>query len=240
MNKLPVKNSQKRVASTCALCSVASIALVYIPLNHGEGMGRYAIVLLGIFAVLAFAAVAMMFVHRAKLMGKLLDGSDLLASWRLSPDMVRQYSSHLFETERWKNGKLAIVVSVLLAIVFGFFILFAPDGRLGMFLMLVGLVLVINLFARVMPYYYRYCNMRSSGWVLIGRQSAYVNGRFHSWRMPLSGLEVVKEIHEPFHGLRLRYYYHDRTLRNTEQLDIPLDEGVDVTSIVARLSAIAN
>jgi hypothetical protein len=109
------------------------------------------------------------------------------------------------------------------------------EGKLLMLLFFIGIVVLTGLFAFFMPYYYRYKNLRGDGYVLIGKKYAYVNGFFHNWDFPLSGLDKVKIMNKPFRGLYLRYYYYTRTLRNEEVIEIPVNENIDIEKIVEKL-----
>jgi hypothetical protein len=173
-----------------------------------------------------------MFRGRSKKLQSLITGDNLLAEWTLSPEMKERYIHYFFHEERGKNFAILTVISVMAVIIFGLFILFIDEGKLFMLGVLAALILFLSLFAFGMPYYYRYTNRKGDGKVLIGAKYAYVNGYFHNWDFPLSGLSRVKVMKKPFYGINLVYYYTDRTLRHSEALFIPANEDMDLESLV--------
>ncbi len=86
-----------------------------------------------------------------------------------------------------------------------------------------------------MPAFYRNKNLKGDGVIMIGQKFAYINGFFHNWDFPLSGIQKVKIIDKPFHGLYIKYYYFDRTLKNTEELNIPAPPDIDLEHVVSLL-----
>ena len=104
-----------------------------------------------------------------------------------------------------------------------------------MFLVMIILIALIALFAFGMPKYYRAKNAKGDGNVLIGKKYAYINGYFHNWDFPLSGIKKAHLIQQPFYGIHIKYYYTDRTFTNTEELNIPAPQNVDLQDIVSKL-----
>lgn len=222
MELYPIKNRQRRISRASALLcalSVVGVVLPFVPGSFVEGV--WAFVAISVFAVVVSGVIAVIFGLRGAKMDRLVSGADLIGAWQLSFDERKIYADHLFSSEKGRNKLIFILVVVLMTLVFGLFILFMEDVRLEMFLFYIGLLAVVALFAFGMPYYYRWRNSRGDGYVLIGRNFAYVNGYFHNWDFPLSGLEKMEEINEPFHGVLIQYYYIDRTLRHRETLKIP-------------------
>ena len=131
-------------------------------------------------------------------------------------------------------------ISFIAIIVFGLFILFIDEGKLAMLGVLAGLIVFLTLFAFGMPYYYRYKNNKGDGHILIGAKYAYINGYFHNWDFPLSGLSKIKIINEPFYGIHLTYYYTDRTLNHSEELFIPANENINLNEIIQSLKSLNN
>jgi hypothetical protein len=151
----------------------------------------------------------------------------------------RKYTNNLFRVKKTKNTALFIITSILLVVIFGLFILFMEenDERLYMALTGLGILLFLAIFAFGFPYYYKWVNSRKDGHVLIGAKYVYVNGYFHNWDFPLSGLQGIKTINDPFEGVLITYYYTDRTLRHTESIEIPTATYVDVDALIKSIEA---
>lgn len=236
-----IKNRQRRTAKTAGLISFTAVIVIFLPFQSWSGMqGIYAITFVAFFLFIASVLVTVIFRSRSRKMDKLISGIELIAGWKLNDEEKKAYVNHLFITEKGKNGGLFFVITLFMVLFFGLFIVFMEEGKWAMFLFFVGITAVIALFAFGMPYYYRFRNNRGDGYVLIGKKYAYVNGTFHNWDFPLSGLVKAKVIQKPFYGMLLHYYYYDRTLRNEEVLKIPASKNIDMKEITEKLKASNN
>ena len=194
-----------------------------------------AFMFLSFFFLSLSVIIAIMFRSREKKLQKLISGESLIAEWTLTREQKKKYANYLFKHESGKNQIILFSISFIAIIVFGIFILVIDEGKLAMFLVLLGLIAFLAAFAFGMPLYYRFKNLRGDGKILLGGKYAYINGYFHNWDFPLSGLSKVKPIKDPFYGINLIYYYTDRTLRNSEELFIPANEDIDLKVLAEKL-----
>ena len=109
--------------------------------------------------------------------------------------------------------------------------------RAGFVIIIGSVVLIVFAASKFFPYYYYRRNMKGDRQILIGKKYAYLNGIFHNWDFPLSGLKKVKVIKKPFYGLSFTYYYTDRTWQNTEELEIPAPENIDLSLLANQLKS---
>ena len=234
--KLKVKNSQQKAVVISLIVSLTGVILTYLTFTEGNPLYKaYAVTLISIFIVLAGLIAAFILRSRAKKMKTLISGENVIASWQLSHQKKKEYANFLFQNEKEKNKAIIWITSVLIVVVFGIFILVIDEGKGVMFLVMIALIAIIAAFAFAMPAYYRNKNLNGDGVVLIGLKFAYINGFFHNWDFPLSGIQKVKTIEKPFHGLYINYYYFDRTLKNSEELNIPASPDLDLEHIVSLL-----
>lgn len=232
-----IKNRQWRKAKSAGFFAFVTAMTVILPFQAWSRLkGNYALSFVALFLFLSSVAVTIIFSNRARKMDKLISGEEIISSWTLDDEAKNAYVNHLFATEKGKNSGLFIVITLFMVLFFGLFILFMKEGRWMMFLFFLIIIALVALFALGMPYYYRYRNNRGDGYVAIGRKYAYVNGFFHNWDFPLSGLKEVKVIQKPFYGIKLRYYYYDRTLRNEEVLTIPANRNTDLKRLIEKLN----
>ena len=194
-----------------------------------------AAIMLSIFFMVCAIIIAFMFKRREEKLQTLITGENLLAQWTLSAEQKKKYIDYQFQQQAGINIGILIVVSVISIIVFGLFILFIDEGRLFMFFVLLGLIAFLSIFAFGMPYYYKRSNKKGDGKILIGAKYAYVNGYFHNWDYPMSGLNKIKVIKKPFYGIYLVYFYTDRTYEHSQELYIPANEDIDLKGLVQRL-----
>ncbi|GAB2480787.1 MAG: zinc-ribbon domain-containing protein [Cytophagales bacterium] len=232
----PVKNKEKTISKRALFFFFGFAVLAYLPfLEDMPSSGLWALTLVGALGAMTALIVFFIFRSRAGKMQSLISGEKVIASWKLDAKLKEAYVNQLFSHEKAKNKITFIITAVLILVIFGLFALFMDEG--GGFMVMVGLGLIglIAFFAFLMPSFYRSKNQQGDGLVMIGEKFAYINGFFHNWDFPLSGIKKSKIITEPYNGLYIQYYYTDRTLTNTEELQIPAPENMDLSFLVKKL-----
>lgn len=220
--KITLKNSQTSIVKKSWLIAAFFGLLIMIAIADVDGFQLHpAIILLSVFLFLTALIVGFVFKSREKKLQSLITGENLIASWVLTSNEKAQYVSYLFKNEQTKNKGLFIITTVFIVVIFGLFIAFMDEGAAAMFVVMLAVIAIIALAAFGLPFYYKFKNSKNDGLVLLGKKYAYVNGYFHNWDFPLSGIKKVAVIHEPFYGVYLKYYYTDRTFTNSEELYIP-------------------
>jgi len=236
--KIALKNNQSGIVKGAwysagiflLIIILAFMDLDFLPIHP-------AVVMISIFFLIMSLVVGFMFRSREKKLQALISGENLLAEWTLTDEQKKGYVNYLFKQEAGKNKIILFSIATIATIVFGIFILVIDEGKLAMFLVLIGLIAFLSMFAFGMPFYYKMKNSKGDGNILIGAKYAYINGYFHNWDFPLSGLSKVKIINEPFYGIYLAYYYTDRTLKHSEELFIPTNKDVDVEDLIIKLKS---
>lgn len=232
----PIKNKEKTISQRSFILFILFSVLAYLPFLEETGLsGFWAVTLIGGLGALTALIVFILFRSRAKKMQSLISGDQVLASWELDAALKAVFIDHLFTHERSKNKVMFFITVILITVIFGLFIAFIEDGKVEMALVGVVLIALLGGFAFLMPSIYRSKNLKGDGIVLIGKNFAYINGFFHNWDFALSGITKCKVIKEPFHGIYIQYYYTDRTLTNTEELQIPAPRGMDLNFLVRKL-----
>ena len=232
--KIEIQNNQSSI--TKKLWYAAAFFLLIIIIAFMEIVEIHpSIIFISFFLFISSVIIGFMFRSREAKLQKLISGENLLAEWTLSDAQKKNYANYLFEHEISKNKIILFLIAGIAAVVFGIFILVIDEGKLFMFLVFIGLVIFLSIFAFGMPYYYKMKNTKADGHILIGAKYAYINGFFHNWDFLLSGLSRVKIITEPFYGINLVYYYTDRTFTHSEELFIPANEGTDLEELVETL-----
>ncbi len=240
-NRIAIQNSESRIVKRFWYATALFFILMILPFQEWSPVaGAWALAFISFFLFLVSISLALLFRSREKKLEKLITGESLLAHWYLTPEQKKLYVNYLFKQEVGKNRIILFSISFIAIIVFSVFILVIDEGKWAMFLVLVGLILFLSLFAFGMPYYYRYKNNKADANILIGAKYAYINGFFHNWDFPLSGLSKIRIIEEPFYGINLTYYYTDRTFKHREELIIPADKGINLTQLIQQLKALNN
>ena len=232
-HKIELKNNQKLIVKNSLIAAVFFALIAALTLLEQSPLAAlWYLTLLSFFLTIISLIIAWMTHGRAKKLQTLISGENLLASWHLTPKQKKQYVNYLFEQKRGQNIAILLSISIITVIVFVTFILFIDEGKLAMLGVMFALILFLALFAFGMPFYYRYQNNKGDGQVLIGAKYTYINGYFHNWDYPLSGLSKIKIIKKPFYGIDLVYYYTDRTLQHQEEILIPANKEIDLHSLV--------
>ncbi len=239
--KIELKNNQMTISKRAWWIAGFSLLICILTFQSWSPLaGAWALSLISFFVFLVSLVTGFMFKSRGKKLQNLITQEDLLASWQMTDIQKKAYVSYLFEQETGRNKLILFVISLFAIIIFGLFILFISEGKLFMFAVLIGLIVFLSAFAFGMPYYYKYKNKKGDGFILLGKKYAYVNGYFHNWDFPLSGLRQVKEMGMPFRGIQMTYYYTDATLKHHYTLNIPVPDEVDIAALMFKLKNIEN
>ncbi|MEA3490603.1 MAG: hypothetical protein U9R27_01740 [Campylobacterota bacterium] len=235
--KILLENNQQLIAKRSLIVAGVFAILMILPFMEWSPIaGFWAVTFISLILSISSLLVAWMYRGRSERLESLISGENLLAEWRLTAEMKESYIDYYFIQKKEKNLAILTIISIIATIVFGIFILLIDEARLVMFITLISLILFLSLFAFGMPYYYRHTNQKGDGWILIGAKYAYINGYFHNWDFPLSGLSKIEIIKKPFYGINLIYYYTDRTLLHSEELFIPANEDIDLDILVESMN----
>lgn len=233
-----LENKQIKISNGAWLVAIFFFIVTIFPFYEGNPLTKiWAVAFLSFFFGISSIIVAIMYRMRSNKFKKLLSGEKTLAHWTLSEFEKQKYVDYMFENRKKKNKFNFMLISIFMVVIFGFIIIMMDDdNRMVMVYILIFYLTLFGSFAYLMPFYFKNKNLKGDGHVLIGKEFAYVNGFFHNWDFPLSGIEDVKIIKEPFYGLHLTYYYTTRSLRNTEEIDIPAPLNFDLNELINQLS----
>ncbi|MCF6169146.1 zinc ribbon domain-containing protein [Lutibacter sp.] len=232
--KITIENNQTSITKKLWYAAGFFLLIIFIALTEIIEI-QPAIFFLSFFFFLSSVKIGFMFRRREKKLQTLITGENLVAEWTLTKEQKKSYVNYLFKHESGKNLIILFSIGSIAIVVFGVFILFIDEGKLAMFFVLLALIAFLSLFAFGMPFYYKIKNSRGDSNILIGAKYAYINGYFHNWDFPLSGLKKIKIMKNPFYGINLVYYYTDRTLSHSEELFIPAPKDIDLKKLIGTL-----
>ena len=232
-----LKNSQKRISNVFWILMVVFDLLMVLPFCDGNpASGFWALALISIFLSLSSCVVAVIFLSRARKMDKLLAGEGLLARWELDDEALHVYVTNQKMESSEKNKAIMWLIAVFFGLITLLFLFFLDSDESAGFLLIMGsIVLIVFGASRFFPWYYHHQNLKGDRQVLIGSKYAYINGYFHNWDFPLSGLRKIAASTKPFYGLHITYYYTDRTLKHTHDLKIPAPAGMNLLPVIERI-----
>lgn len=233
----PVKNRERSAALFFTVFGIISLLLAGATFSKNNFLsGMWPIGFLGIFSGAASLVTIIILNKRAKKMDRLITGEKLIARWKMTDDDRKAFADNLKATSRGKNKAVMSVVTIFFVLITIPFLFFLERDEAGGFLLIMGCIwLIVLIFSLFMPYYYHYRNLKGDGQILIGPQYAYINGYFHNWDFPLSGIRSLKLIKEPFRGIMLKYFYTDRTWTNEHTLYIPVPDSVNIEELIGSI-----
>lgn len=235
-----LENKQIKTSRIAWIVALVFAVIMILPFVEGNVLSDiWAVAFLSFFFVISAVITAIMYQMRSNKFKKLISGEKAIAEWTLSEVDKLGFVEHQYEERKKKNKFNFRLLSILMILIFGFFIfIMDEDSRMFMVYFLLGFLLIFAFFAFYMPGYFKNKNLKGDGQIIIGKKYAYINGFFYNWDFLLSGIEDVELIDEPFHGIRLSYYYYARsTVKNVEDLDIPAPKNIDLNKLKEELLA---
>jgi hypothetical protein len=231
-----VENKQAKTVRLALIWSVFAILFIVLPFYGGNPLSDlWGISFIALFILISCLVVAAVYQSRSVKMKNLLNRTELLANWQLDREMKNRYIAEMSRELHSRSKTLLWVMSGFFLLFTVFFLSILEDNR-PVFLMIMGSAYtLIFASAKFFPSHYIRKNKRGDGLVLIGSKYAYINGDFHNWDFPLSGLSGIQPISEPFSGIGLVYYYTVRNSVQTQELRIPVPETIDSEKLIAQI-----
>jgi hypothetical protein len=149
-----------------------------------DGMGGgYAIAFVSGFVALCGLITAAVFTARARILGRLLSGTGVLAHW-IYPEGERadHVRKDLAEERKGSWTLLPIIAGFSLVIGVGFLIADPDAGRFAL-LALAGVVALLAVVAALAPRTRRARRLRAAAEAIVSLEGAYVLGILHTWRL---------------------------------------------------------
>ena len=110
---------------------------------------------------------------------------------------------------RQKKGTFSLL-SVITIPIFVIFIIFIDEGRLAMFLVMLGLIALYAFMAFIVPLISFSLRNKGSGEILVLEKGIMIGKTFHTWDFPMSKLSSVKKKKKPFMHFEVVYDFYDR------------------------------
>lgn len=231
-----IENRQAKAARNSLIVAAFSSVLMVLPFYEGNPLSDlWGISFIALCSLITSLIVALMYNNRSKKMKSLLDQSELLAGWDMNGEMKDIYVAE-FRREIYARSKM------LLWVISGFFLfftslfLFIVKDDWPVFVGIMGSVYLIILAAGLSaPPYYTSRNKNGDGHILIGAKYIYINGYFHNWDFPLSGLRSIQPIDKPFRGIELIYFYTVHRNVQTQEIRIPIPDFIDSEKLIDQI-----
>jgi len=231
-----IENRQAKAARNSLIVAALSAVLMVFPFYEGNPLSDlWGISFIALCSFITCLIVALMYSKRSKKMKSLLDKSELLAGWDMDREMKEIYVAE-FRREIYSRSKMLLWVITGFFVFFTVIFLFIVKDDWPVFVGIMGSAYLVILAAGLLaPPYYTSRNRKADGHVLIGAKYIYINGYFHNWDFPLSGLSSIKPIEKPFRGIELVYFFTVRRNVQTQEIRIPVPAFVDQEKIILQI-----
>jgi hypothetical protein len=186
-------NPDKKSAYISALVAILAVVLIFVPGWIGmDGMrGGYALSFIAFFAAVSAGVVALFFRGRAARLERVLRGEDVLAHWTYSSAEWQQYAVAELKTQGEINRVLWWVMFAFCVGIGALFWLFDHEAGGFVFLVLLGVALLLALFAFGMPRLKYRRQQRTPGEAWITHSAVYFDGALAYWNYWGSRLDGV-------------------------------------------------
>jgi hypothetical protein len=199
--------------------AAVGVLLIVLPLLAGMDMmgGGFALQFGGLFLVVTGVITAAIFGYRVARLESLFAGKNLLAHFVYDLAQTEKQAQRDLQETKARNRMLFLVVAgfmiacIVLFTAYGY-LSGEEDSMPGFVAIMLGVLLIVAVFAFGMPYLQYRRAMRSSPEAYIATNGLYVNGALHTWNPPLAGLDGVLLVADE-EGTRL--VFNLRTLSRT-------------------------
>jgi len=145
-------NNEWKKAVVAILAAVVFLILCPVFPAVIDGMdGGYALAFVSFFLAVSSGAVALLFIHRARVMDGILADPHPLAHWVYTKEMSQESRDREYRDFAGRNRSMFLLIGGMLVLVSLFFIIFVGDGGLKTGIVLLVLAGVLFVVSRVTP-----------------------------------------------------------------------------------------
>jgi hypothetical protein len=188
-------NEWKKVAASL-IAAVFFTAICLVSYTTIDGMsGGFALAFISFFLAVSSAAVALLFVHRARVMDAILTGPSPLAYWTYPVDVALTSVEREYRDCQERNKATFIIIGGMLVIVALVFFIFVGEGGPETALFLLAFTVFLYIVSRVMPGLERRRAMQASHTAFIAHAGIIYEGAvypFRSFMMWRDGISFSK------------------------------------------------
>ncbi|MDO9549762.1 MAG: hypothetical protein Q7J03_02195 [Methanoregula sp.] len=191
-------NTEWKKGAASLIAAVIFVIIIFLSYLFIDGMdGGYAIAFVSLFLAISSIAVALLFIHRARVMDTILADPTRLAHWTYPEDVARQSVEREYGEFQERNRAVFLIVGGMLVIVALFFLIFVEDGGLETGLFLLALTVFLYIVSWIMPRIERQRAMKASHDAFISRLGIICEGVVYPFRSFLvwqTGIQLRKAV----------------------------------------------
>ncbi len=204
-------------------CIVGVCAVIFSEMNIAEGGG--AIIFIGSFLSLTSIIVFFYYRKRAGQLSRILSGEDVLAKWEYDLFFWQNFVDKYLQNYLSMNKSTFLLVSVIIVIIFGIFMIADPEVADTMGIIGLGLIALVTIVAYISPKISAKNLLKSRPIAIIGNNCILIGKQFHSWGTFGNRLENAKISKEETEMLEVQYSYRTKYGRTTVTVLVPIPNG---------------
>lgn len=221
-------NPERRTANNLWIITAIAIFAVFAPSIFGvDGPnGGFAVSFLALVVAISCIIAALVYMNRAAALDRLFKDESLLAHWTYTTDEWKQYTEVDYKADSKSKWSLFYIVAVISLVVGLFFLIFAGEGGVLVFFVMLGLIALIAIVAWFSARQVYNQNRSSLGEAFISRDGLSLNRRFHTWKGLAANLDSVAMLEEKGqHLLAFKYSMPSRVGMEERTVRVPVPTG---------------
>ena len=172
----------KKVAASLIAAVIFSLVCL-ISYSAIDGMsGGYALAFISFFLAVSSVVVALLFVHRARVLDGILTDPHLLAHWLYPEEMAKKSVEREYRDYQERNRAMFIIIGGMLVFVSLFFMIFMGEGGLQTGIVLLAFTVFLFIISRIVPGIERRRAIGAPREALIARTGIIYEGAVYPFR----------------------------------------------------------
>lgn len=232
-----IKNRQKSIYRGFFITAISLIFIMFIFIFVIEDSDfKYAGMVLTFFLSLVSSIITFIFFKRSKIIEKALEKNDYVAKWKFSEEEWEKFISMEFNIRKEQKSAMFIFLTIITVIIFVAFILIIDEGKMGMFLVMLGLIGLYAFTAFIVPFFINLFHLKSDVEVMIMKNGILLNKQLHVWNIPTSKFQKAEYTDKPFKMIKITYSFYDRTGPRQYTVVSPIPDEKEARRVVEILN----
>ena len=218
-----IKNPQRASLFRWIFADIFFIALglhsfITFDINSYDGL----FIMVSITVVLTSLFFIRTTMKNIKVLDEAIDGKKMIVHWKYTKEEWLNYLSHEEDYRSDMGSSVAILLSVITAVIFIPFALFAPEANFFMFMVMLGLFGLYLFMGYIFPSILFHIKRKSVGEVILLEKGVLLNKEFHTWDFPLSKFNSADFKDKPYRHIEIVYDFFDRTGPRSYTVNVPI------------------
>lgn len=176
-------NTEWKKVTASLIATLVFIVLCLVSVFFIDGMsGGFALAFISFFLAISSGVVALLFLHRARVMDTILADPSPLAHWTYPEEIARASVEREYREFQGRNRAMFIIIGGMLVAVALFFLIFVEDGGAETAFILLAVAVVLFVVSRVTPWLERRRAMSANHEAVITRDGIIYEGSVYPFR----------------------------------------------------------